>query len=344
MVGLNAQLQNFESFLKIGSHIDSRLSELEEEVEGIILLHTCNRIELYFRSDNPKQDSIKIKKFLDKHKLITEDCQIYSLYDYDCIAHLCRLASGLISPVFGESAVSAQVKRAYQEALDQKKISKELNICFQKVLHIAKDVRNEFGLNDIPSIVSRAILQEAEKIFSDLHSRKMLFVGNSKINHEIMGHVHKIKKNHNYLTNRTAENAKHAIEAFQMEYIEWERLEEWSEFDIIICAVTTDNYVISSSKDVYSVKTKLIVDLGVPHNVNPSLSHSDMKLINMEALNLLCVPFYEHLFNLYSAADQFIASKLGGYISRLELSRDLDSDNVDIETYLNSSATMKVKR
>jgi glutamyl-tRNA reductase len=300
---------------------------------------------LYFRSDIPKQDAIKIKRFLEVNNLLNDDCHIYSLYDYDCFVHLCRLASGLISPVFGESAVGAQVKRAYQEALAQKKISKDLNICFQKVLHIAKDVRNEFGLNDVPSIVSRAILQEAEKIFPDLNSAKMLFVGDSKINHEIMGYVHKVKKNNNFLINRSAEKAKYAIEAFHMQFMDWDRIKEWGEFDIVVSAVSTSDYVITAPKDIHSVKTQLIVDLGVPHNVNPLLGKlPNMTLINMEALNMLCIPFFEKLFRLYSAADQFIISKLSGYIDRLELSRDLDSDNVDVEIYLSSSSSLKVKR
>lgn len=349
MVGLNAQMESFENFEKITHSIEAIIPDLERELNsGVVLLLTCNRFELYFCCDHPKQSARALQKYFSETKLISENCKIYSLYNYDCFIHLCRLASGLISPIFGESAVFAQVKKAYQAALENKKVRKELNVCFQRVLHVAKEVRNEFGLNDIPSIISRAILLEAEKKFDDLNQVKLLFIGYSKINHEIMGYFKKVKKENTFLINRTADKARYAIEAFHVEYMDWSRLNEWKDFDFIISGVTTEDFILGSHPgDMHDLKTKLIIDLGVPHNVNPLLGKvPNLTLINMEALNKLCVPFFEKLFRLYTVADEFIISKLAIYISRhiLELSRDFDSDNVDFEIFLHSSKNLKIKR
>lgn len=348
MVGLNAQVQSFQSFEKVSHIVEESFEELETTIEtGMILLLTCNRVEIYFCSDSPKRTYILIKRFLTNNELVNESCKFYSLFNYDCIIHLCRLASGLISPIFGESAVFAQVKKAYQLALDNKKIPKQLNVSFQKALHVAKEVRSEFGLNDIPSIISRAILQESEKYFDNLEDVKLLFIGYSKINHEIMAYFKKIKKTNTYLINRTADNAKYAIEAFHLNFIEWNRLNEWTDFDFIISGVTTGDFILSSHEGLNHLKTKLIVDLGVPHNVNPLLGKiPNLMLINMDAVNKLCVPFFERLFRLYTAADKYIVSKLANYINRhlLELSRDFDSDNVDFEIFLSTSNNLKVKR
>ncbi len=77
--------------------------------EDLLLLTTCNRIEIYAITGSPKEASEVIRKTLE---LPQGSPALYVLKDAEAAAHLFRVASGLDSLAQGENQVTAQVRRA----------------------------------------------------------------------------------------------------------------------------------------------------------------------------------------------------------------------------------------
>ena len=89
-------------------------------VEGLMMISTCNRTEIYFEFENHVGEE---KKFL--HTIVKELVDFKSYKDslspylnnltgsYDVANHLFRLVSGLESMIIGEFQIVEQLKDAY---------------------------------------------------------------------------------------------------------------------------------------------------------------------------------------------------------------------------------------
>src|SRR5712691_10600772 len=75
----------------------------------LVLLTTCNRVEVYALTETPQRASETVHRALG----VSEDERtLYVLEDRDAAAHLLRVASGLDSLAEGEEQVAAQVRNA----------------------------------------------------------------------------------------------------------------------------------------------------------------------------------------------------------------------------------------
>src|SRR2546428_94920 len=75
----------------------------------VVLLTTCNRIEVYALTEDPARAAELVRKTLG---VSLDERMLYVLEDRDAAAHLIRVASGLDSLAEGEEQVTAQVRSA----------------------------------------------------------------------------------------------------------------------------------------------------------------------------------------------------------------------------------------
>ena len=77
-------------------------------VNGVILISTCNRTEVYTEND---YDNSKILEWF-KNQNMTNDVSrfTYSLYEEKAIKHLLNVTSGIDSMVIGENEISQMEK------------------------------------------------------------------------------------------------------------------------------------------------------------------------------------------------------------------------------------------
>src|SRR5262245_36140518 len=120
VVGLNhrtAPLEVRERLAFSPNRLNDTLPELPEKLgaQGVVLLSTCNRTELYASSDNPVATRSKALDFIrSKADIPNLDPLLYSRENDEAVQHLFRVASGLDSLVVGEHEILGQVKQAYQ--------------------------------------------------------------------------------------------------------------------------------------------------------------------------------------------------------------------------------------
>ena len=114
-------------------------------VDQCVVLSTCNRMEIYYWSNEPEnaQEHILSHFLGDGRGELDMASYFYSHQGEDALGHLCRVLSGLDSMVLGETEIFGQVKTAYQTALDAGVTAACANKTFQKAFTIGKKVRTE---------------------------------------------------------------------------------------------------------------------------------------------------------------------------------------------------------
>ena len=111
-------------------------------VDQCVVLSTCNRMEIYYWSNEPENaQELILSHFLgDGRGELDMASYFYSHQGEDALGHLCRVLSGLDSMVLGETEIFGQVKTAYHTALDAGITAACANKTFQKAFTIGKDV------------------------------------------------------------------------------------------------------------------------------------------------------------------------------------------------------------
>ncbi len=253
---------------------------------SVVLVQTCNRSEIYFSAENLSEVHSTLLDILREELDFPFEQQIYSLFGFDCFTHLCSVASGLDSIIVGESDIQRQIKKAYEAASLSYKLSPFTHFLFQKSLKIAKEIRTFYAFPKNRLSLEKMIvhlIQEHGKT-----NPSILLIGNSDINRKIAHHLKTQGLAPHAIITRSVDEAKTLFK--DVEVLEWEKRQIWTEFDIIIAATYNVDYVIDQRglypDDLW--RKRILFDLSVPRAIDPVLEKiPSIHLFNMESLNKL---------------------------------------------------------
>ncbi len=150
-------------------HLEESLLALaarpESPVTGIVVLATCNRLEVYLDLDRFHDGVEAVVSAVAEHSALPA-ADVAALLrvsvDADVARHLFRVASGLESMVVGESQISGQVSDALGRAQAEGCVSSGLHLLFQTAAHIAKQVASDTDLHAAGRSVAAAAIDLAE--------------------------------------------------------------------------------------------------------------------------------------------------------------------------------------
>jgi glutamyl-tRNA reductase len=227
----------------------------------IVLLSTCNRTEIYFSADDlaaAHSDLLAcLRKPFEQH--------FYSYFGIDCFAHLCRVTAGLDSAIFAETEIQRQVKLAYSQV---KELPACLHYAFQKALKVGKMVRSRLDASG-PTLYG-TLWQLAE-----WKNKRVLLVGYSEINRGFASFLmHKGIERFSLCTQSPSAVRLQGVRVYDRSV-----LSRWQEYDLIVCATKSDEYLVAGQ----GLPHHTIFDLSVPRNVDPEVGHS-ATLYNMDQL------------------------------------------------------------
>jgi len=235
--------------------------------ESFILLSTCNRMEIYFSSPDLSATHTFLIEMFKKECSLPFDQLLYTFFGKACLQHLIRVTAGLDSALFGETEIQGQVKRAYVEGCQKQDIPPELHLLFQKSLQTGKKIRSQYLLQGAESSLERGV----ELILKNHIDQEepLLLVGASETNHRIALHLIKNRYSKVMLTNRTEAKGRALAESVGCGYTQWRA---WSPFKAMVFA-TSSLVPLLDQEDQFlkDGKERVIMDLGVPQNVDPRL-------------------------------------------------------------------------
>ena len=264
------------------------------EVREVLVLSTCNRVEVLARVADGEATVERLKEFifrqgnLDAAEL--ERC-IYVHRDREAVRHLFRVAASLDSLVMGEPQILGQVKEAYRRAVDHRATGVLLNRLVHHALRAAKRVRTETGIAGNAVSVSYAAVELAKKIFGGLHGKTILLVGAGEMSELAARHLLRQGVERILIANRTYARAEEMATAFQGVPVAFDRLPEvLPEVDIVIASTGAPGYVVTAEMVVAALRRRrnrllFLIDIAVPRDIDPAAGEiENVYLYNIDHL------------------------------------------------------------
>ena len=281
-VGVNFKVAPVEVREKLACNIDETkkilpLLKREVPLEEVILLSTCNRVEVYAYNIVDASDRL-IEKLLSLKGLpLSFKRYFFVKKGDDAVFHIFKVASSLDSMVIGEPQIVAQFKEAYAVAKELDTVGKILNRVYEKALRASKRVRTETGISRSAVSVSYAAVELARKIFGELKDANVLLIGAGEMGELAANYLRRFGTNL-HITNRTYEKALKLAKILGGNALRFEQLKEYLHLmDIIIVSTGAKNYILTKEHFDESIKKRsyepqFVIDISVPRNVEPSVS------------------------------------------------------------------------
>lgn len=249
-----------------------------------VIVNTCNRLEVYFHSPELTEAHSHLLHDFTREFNQKSHYKLYSYFGKDCFEHLAKVTAGLDSAIFAETEIQGQVKNAYIKAHQSGLCSKELHFLFQKSLKIGKDMRSLISNEKKSHGLVQTILGLNKNLKKFYKKPKILFIGASKINLQIIKCLSKIDYEI-YLANRTFEKTLQYSKELLVKPFLWQEIENWDQFDGVVLATKCHEYLINKNqKEIKS--EKLIIDLSVPRNACPQMNLDPyIKLLNIDQVS-----------------------------------------------------------
>jgi len=253
---------------------------LHHPQSNIIILSTCNRIELYAYKINQEYLYSWWANACGADLSILKT-HSYSYENLELIRHLYEVACGLQSMVIGEHQILGQLKHAYSLAQSVKCLKNPFNRLFEHCFFTAKSIRASFMQELIvPSLEQRVIT-----IIQRRQPKNILLIGAGQTMHLVLKKLEHLNHPSITLCNRTDVKAATLADIYQCRYRSYDQLKSAiAESDCIVIATSSQTPLLTS-EDFRDALSRTIIDLSVPANTCHSLlERKEIELIRIDAL------------------------------------------------------------
>lgn len=249
-------------------------------VPEVVLLSTCNRMEIYLGGEERERVSRFARRWLDERAGEPVDEYLYVHHGPEAVRHVFRVAASLDSMVVGEPQILGQVKEAYAAARAGGSVGTLLDRCFSHAFAVAKRVRTETEVAAGSVSVSSIAGDLATKIFGDLEGRRVLLIGAGEMGEQAARHLRSSGASL-YVVNRSFEKAQALAEACGGHARELEQLaSELSYADVAVASTSSPRFVITPEVMRGVIKSRrhrplFLIDIAVPRDVDPRVGEMD---------------------------------------------------------------------
>lgn len=257
-----------------------------EQMEGLMIISTCNRTELYGFAQHPFQ---LIQKLCAHSQASLEDFEKFG-YIYknkEAINHIFNVGTGLDSQILGDFEIISQFKKAFILSKKYNLVNAFIERLQNSVIQASKRVKNETELSSGATSISFASVQYILSNVKNISKKNILLFGTGKIGRNTCENLIKHTDNkHITLINRTKEKAQQIAGKFNVLVKNFSELtEELSQTDVLV--VATGSKTPTINKDILPKdKEMLILDLSIPKNVDENVKTiKGVTLIHMDHLS-----------------------------------------------------------
>lgn len=266
------------SFTKLALEDIYRQLKTYQNITGSVIISTCNRTEIYLSAQNTDG--------LNPFQILCQTAGIdfainQNIYDTlegeEVVWHLCELASGVKSQIWGDGQIISQIKSAIDLARDNEACNATLEVLFRKAITGGKKVRSQVKYATLDDSTAKKAVEKVNELGSN---KNVLVIGNGEIGRLVASLL--ITNNHQAtMTLRQYTNGNNIIPdgVKTVEYTK--RYEILNQFDAVISATLSPHFTIDVN-NIVCPKDQLpylFVDLAVPRDIDPKA---------IEKYNLIC--------------------------------------------------------
>jgi glutamyl-tRNA reductase len=253
-------------------------------VREMLILSTCNRVEVYAVADVPGEARVAAFRRLCHQRGVEPapvETALYTHAEGDAVRHAFRVASSLDSMMVGEPQILGQVKDAFALAQSCETIGPALHTLFTHAFAVAKRVRTETEIARHAVSVSFAAVELAKKIFEGLDGKAVLLVGAGKMSELAARHLIEQGAFPLYVANRTWARAQEMARALAGTAVPFDELTTaLTAVDIVIASTGASDPVIrretvSRVMPARRGRPLFFIDIAVPRDVEEAVDALD---------------------------------------------------------------------
>jgi glutamyl-tRNA reductase len=260
------------------------------------IIETCNRVELYLVTIDPKNAVESVLGGLDD----SSADNLYQKIGLDAVNHIFRVSSGLDSLVVGEEQILRQVRTAGKRARVAGTAKSILSSLFDAAYNVGKRARGLYGITSPNESVSSFALRYGLERLG--RPKKVLLIGTGETAKLALVELRGAKI---YLFSRRLDAGARFSTAERVSH--YQLKEVAAECDLIIAATRHTGYVLKKG-DLPDDRKRVILDLAFPRNIDPSIKSSDLiRLYDLDdlAVQARSLPKSEKL----AASEKLIAAE-----------------------------------
>ncbi len=235
------------------------------DIYGSVIISTCNRTEIYISCRDDKQlNPFLLLGYNHKHYLYRGD---------EAINHLCQLACGVKSQIWGEDQIITQVKQSIAYARECRASDSILEVLFRTAITAAKKVKSLVDMkipgNSIGHKALEVINNYSEKI------QEVLVIGNGEIGRL----VSTLLLNAGYQVTVTLRQYKHGQNfvpagANTIDYAD--RYLFMHKCQAVVSATLSPHHTVERNElEKMPSYPKLFIDLAMPRDIAPEVTEMD---------------------------------------------------------------------
>jgi glutamyl-tRNA reductase len=267
------------------------LKKAGQQFKGVLLLQTCNRVELIVEGD-----ADDLRDFLS-----VEGRRDFFMHDgKGALCHLFSLASGIDSMIVGEDQIIGQLKKSLTDAQEAGTASNFLEFCINKAVHVGIEVRKRTMINRGAVSVGSAAVLLAESQIGSLEGKHILVVGSGEMGMLVAQALAAKELTAMYVANRTYGRAVILADKIGGKAVRLSELYHYITLsDVVISCTSAPHPVIHKKELAQAMKNRcwpveghprplILIDIAQPHDVEEGAANIDgVRLFSIDNLRTI---------------------------------------------------------
>ncbi|OYU66020.1 MAG: glutamyl-tRNA reductase [Cytophagaceae bacterium BCCC1] len=252
-----------------------KLKEVLGVVEALVI-STCNRTEVYFKSDLDLSSEVIKLLAVNKGVSSSEIESYFEIINEESAAtnYLFEVALGLQSQVIGDQQIINQVKNAYQWSADMQMAGPFVHRVLHTVFYANKRLVQETSFRDGAASTSYVTIDLMESFLPMLVNPSILVLGLGEIGEDIAKTLFEKGIKNVSVCNRTKEKAVEIAKSFEMEVLDYMDLsEKILYFDVVISSVRAESPVVKAAYLANKKAITYLFDLSVPRSIESEVEN-----------------------------------------------------------------------
>jgi glutamyl-tRNA reductase len=309
------------------------LLKVRGQLSEVVLLSTCNRVEIYGVTDRLDYNPYSLFNQLVRGD-VDVNSHLYLHESNEAVGHLFSVTSGLDSMVIGETEITGQVKQAYQTAQEAKLTGRVTNRLFQTALQTAKEIRTQTGIGRGATSVGSVAVELAERIFDkNLSAKTVMIIGAGKMGEACIRHLAKHGARSVLVSNRSYERAVNLAKDFGGRAVRFDEcFKGMTEADIVVSS-TGASQTILRREDVAALmparnnRPLFLIDIAVPRDIDPDVQQlENVYLYNIDHLETIVRENVQHRASELTRCQTIIEERTAALMAKFLPRKERDYD------------------